>query len=344
MRRWILGGRWLLPCRSRWMRWLARPSLGLLALLAAFVAAPARADVIPIAVLSIREVDAGVFVVRWLRAPAVSQETEAYQTYDVHFPEQCTLQPPKLVCGTTGLAGSIRFAGLDYRKPGVVLRVAWLNGITEVITLTTANPEAAFSGSAGSGQSWLRVARTYIAIGIEHILVGVDHLLFVFGLIWIVRTPMMLLKTISAFTVAHSFTLAAATLGWIGVPEQPVNAAIALSIAFIGVEVVKVYRGEGGLTARYPWVVAFAFGLLHGFGFAQALTDLGLPPDRVPLALLFFNVGVEIGQVAFVLLILALMWAHRRLDATPPRWSQQIPAYLIGVLAMFWCIDRIMLF
>lgn len=316
----------------------------LLGLMPLFAAVPARADVIPIAVFSIREVDAGVFVVRWLRAPAVGQETEAYDAYDIRFPEHCKLQPPKLDCGNKGLTGGIRFNGLDYKRPGVVLRVAWLSGVTDVITLTTANPEATFSGSAGSGQSWLRVARTYVAIGIEHILIGVDHLLFVFGLIWIVRTPMALLKTISAFTVAHSITLAAATLGWIGVPEAPVNAAIALSIVFIGVEVIKVYRGEGGLTARYPWVVAFAFGLLHGLGFAQALTDLGLPPDRVPLALLCFNVGVEIGQVAFVLLVLALMWAHRRLNALPPRWSQQIPAYFIGVLAMFWCIQRISMF
>jgi len=318
--------------------------LALLALLAACAAPPARADVIPIGVFSVREVDAGVFVVRWLRAPAVAQEAEAYQSYDVRFPEHCSLQPPKLDCGKTGLAGTIRFGGLDYRKPGVVLRVSWLSGVTEVITLTTANPEASFSGTAAAGQDWTRVARTYIAVGIEHILVGVDHLLFVFGLIWIVRSPMMLFKTISAFTIAHSFTLAAATLGWIGVPEAPVNAAIALSIVFIGVEVVRVYRGEGGLTARYPWVVAFAFGLLHGLGFAQALTDLGLPPDRVPLALLFFNVGVEIGQVAFVFLVLALMWAHRRLAFCPPRWAELIPAYGIGALAMFWCIDRVAAF
>ncbi|MBK8174384.1 MAG: HupE/UreJ family protein [Rhodospirillales bacterium] len=304
----------------------------------------ARADVIPIAVLSVREVDAGVFVVRWLRAPSVSQETEAYAAYDLRFPEQCVLQPPKLACGASGLNGTIRFAGLDYKKPGVVLRVSWLSGITEILTLTTANPSVTFSGSAGSGQSWLRVARTYIDVGIEHILVGVDHLLFVFGLIWIVRSPAMLVKTISAFAVAYSVTLSAATLGWVEVPEAPVNAAIALSIVFIGVEVIKVYRGEGGLTARYPWVVAFAFGLLHGLGFAQALTRLGLPPDRIPVALLCFNVGVEIGQLGFVTLVLALMWAHRRLSACPPRWSQQIPAYLIGLLATFWCIDRVAMF
>ena len=306
--------------------------------------APTRADVIPIGVLSVREVDAGLFVVRWLRAPAVAQEADAYQAYGVRFPEQCKLQPPKLDCGPAGLAGAIRFDGLDFRKPGVVLRVSWLGGTAEVLTLTTANPEVVFSGVAGSGQSWWRVARTYVGVGIEHILLGVDHLLFVFGLIWIVRTPMMLLKTISAFTVAHSFTLAAATFGWVGVPEAPVNAAIALSIVFIGVEVIKVRRGEGGLTARYPWMVAFAFGLLHGFGFAQALTDLGLPPDRVPVALLFFNVGVEIGQVAFVLLVLALMWAHRRLQLCPPRWTERIPAYAIGTLATFWCLDRVAMF
>jgi len=317
----------------------------LLALLAVWIAIgtalPARADVIPIGVLSIREVDAGVFVVRWLSAPAVAREADAYELYDVKFPEPCTLQLPKLDCGAAGLTGTLRFGGLDYKNPGVVVRIGWLSGKTDVITLTAANPEVVFSGSTGAGQSLWRVAKTYVGIGIEHILVGVDHLLFVFGLIWIVRTPMMLLKTISAFTIAHSFTLAAATLGWVGVPEAAVNAAIALSIVFIGVEVVKVYRGEGGLTARYPWIVAFGFGLLHGFGFAQALAALGLPPDRIPAALLFFNVGVEIGQLAFVLLVLALMWAHRRLDACPPRWAELIPAYAIGGLAMFWCIERV---
>lgn len=150
--------------------------------------------------------------------------------------------------------------------------------------------------------------------GIEHILLGVDHLLFVLGLIWIVRSRWMLIKTITAFTVAHSLTLAAATFGLVGVPERPVNALIALSIVFMGVEIVKLRHGQVGLTARHPWIVAFAFGLLPGFGFATALTILGLPPGDLPLALLAFNVGVEIGQIAFVSLVLALIWAFRELQ------------------------------
>ena len=171
-------------------------------------------------------------------------------------------------------------------------------------------------------------------------LLGVDHLLFVLGLIWIVRTRWMLIKTITSFTIAHSITLAAATLGIVGVPERAVNAAIALSIVFIGVEIVKLHRGQVGLTVRHPWVVAFAFGLLHGFGFATALTALGLPPGDLPLALLSFNVGVELGQVAFVLLVLALQWALRVLTLEPPAWSRNAPAYAIGGIAAFWFIGR----
>lgn len=183
----------------------------------------------------------------------------------------------------------------------------------------------------------------YVQTGIEHILLGVDHLLFVLGLIWIVRSRWMLIKTITAFTVAHSLTLAAATFGLVGVPERPVNALIALSIVFMGVEIVKLRHGQVGLTARHPWIVAFAFGLLPGFGFATALTILGLPPGDLPLALLAFNVGVEIGQIAFVSLVLALIWAFRELQLRWSRWSESIPAYTIGGIAAFWFIDRTLL-
>lgn len=316
----------------------------LMATLVMGVASAAHAHSVPMAVLAVTEVEAGHFTVRWLNAPMLANDAEAYARLDPRFPPHCTFKPPRLDCGRQGLVGPFLAAGIDYRYPAMVLRLNWRSGATNVHTLTRASPRIVLTGSGQEAVDWGRLASTYVPIGIEHIMLGVDHLLFVLGLIWIVRTPMMLLKTISAFTIAHSLTLAAATLGWVGVPEAPVNAAIALSIAFVGVEVVKVHRGEGGLTARYPWVVAFAFGLLHGFGFARALTDLGLSASSVPVALLFFNVGVEIGQVAFVLLVLALMWAHRRLDACPPRRAELIPAYAIGSLAMFWCIDRVAAF
>jgi hypothetical protein len=187
-------------------------------------------------------------------------------------------------------------------------------------------------------QTWVELARTYVNYGIDHILLGADHLLFVLGLTWIAGGGWRLVKTITAFTVGHSASLAAAAFGLIGVPERPLNACIALSIVFVGVEIVKQQCGEVGLTARYPSAVAFTFGLVHGIGFAS----LGLERRLLPAALLFFNVGVEIGQLAFVLLVLALIWAHRRLDAVLPRWGNALPAYAIGSVSMFWFLGRLL--
>ena len=157
---------------------------------------------------------------------------------------------------------------------------------------------------------------TYIVQGIRHILFGADHMLFVLGLLLIVKDRWMLLKTVTAFTVAHSITLAIATLGYAEVPVLPLNAAIALSILFLGPEIVRSWRGETSFTIRHPWVVAFAFGLLHGFGFASALTSAGLPRHELPLALVSFNVGVELGQLGFIALILALERSFRILEDT----------------------------
>lgn len=246
-----------------------------------------------------------------------------------------------LDCGERGLVGTVTIEDLGKRYSGAIIRSTRHDAPTQSFTLTGGNPSVTFVANPGSGfAAKLAIAAAYVQIGFEHILLGVDHLLFVLGLIWIVRSRWMLIKTITAFTVAHSITLAAATVGLVGVPERAVNAAIALSIVFIGVEIVKLHRGEVGLTGRHPWVVAFAFGLLHGFGFATALTALGLPPGDLPLALLSFNVGVEIGQVGFVLFVLALQWALRILTLEPPVWSRNVPAYAIGSLATFWFIGR----
>src|SRR5262249_44035732 len=162
-----------------------------------------------------------------------------------------------------------------------------------------------------ASQDSLAVAGTYLANGIQHILLGADHLLFVFGLVLLVRNRWMLVKTVTAFTVAHSITLALAALGLAQLPVPPLNAAIALSILFLGPEIVRSWRGQSSLTIRHPWVVAFAFGLLHGFGFASALTSAGLPHQDLPLALVSFNVGVELGQLGFIAVILALEWSFR---------------------------------
>jgi hydrogenase/urease accessory protein HupE len=192
---------------------------------------------------------------------------------------------------------------------------------------------------AGSG-SLRNAALRYLGLGIEHILLGVDHLLFVLGLLLLVSGPWMLVKTITAFTVAHSITLALATLGFVAVPSPPVDAAIALSIVFLGAEILRARQGRPGLAARAPWVVAFVFGLLHGLGFAGALSQLGLPPGEIPQAMLFFNIGVEIGQLIFVAAFLALTWALRTLQVRWPRWSEPLPAYAIGTVAAFRFVER----
>ena len=181
----------------------------------------------------------------------------------------------------------------------------------------------------------------YLRLGIEHILFGIDHLLFVLALILIVKGTRRLVKTITAFTLAHSITLAAATLGWVHIPPAPVEAVIALSIIFLAVELVHFYRGEAVFSSRYPWVVSFVFGLLHGFGFAGALANVGLPPNEIPLTLFLFNVGVEIGQLMFILVVMIVIWIIRKLFKTFPEWSRWVPPYVIGSMASVWFFQRL---
>jgi len=240
--------------------------------------------------------------------------------------------------GPNGLAGKrIEFTGLQMTITDVLVRVEMLDGRKWT---TIAHPSRPWIEIAAS-QTWAGVAATYIVQGIRHISMGADHLLFLLGLLLIVKNRWMLLKTVTAFTVAHSLTLAIATLGCANAPVIPLNAAIALSILFLGPEIVRVWRGETSFTIRHPWVVAFAFGLLHGFGFAGALTSAGLPRAELPLALLTFNVGVEIGQVGFILLVLLLERSFRVLQVRWPRWVQATPGYAVGSLGAFWTIQRV---
>jgi hypothetical protein len=231
---------------------------------------------------------------------------------------------------------------LPWQRQGAMVAARWLDGTTarQYFARTGAAIEVPLAGLLAGSGSIADAARRYTRLGIEHILLGIDHLLFVFGLLLLVRGPWMLVKTITAFTLAHSITLALATLGFVHVPARPVDAAIALSIAFLAAEILRARQGRPGLTARKPWLVAFVFGLLHGLGFAGALTQLGLPPGEIPLALLFFNVGVEIGQLMFVGLVLALGWALRQLQVGWPSWAEPLPAYAIGTVAAFWLIER----
>ena len=288
-------------------------------------------------VLEFREVRPGAFVGRWTMEPTIGADR-----VDVRVPPHCFLRLPELNCSDKGLVGPITITNLGANMSAVLIKIIPISAEPRSYTITTANPVVSILGAgAPTLETWLELARTYVNYGIDHILLGADHLLFVLGLIWIVRGGWPLVRTITAFTVGHSASLAAAAFGLIGVAERPLNACIALSIVFVGVEMVREQRGESGLTARYPWTVAFAFGLVHGIGFASALAGLGIERRLLPAALLFFNIGVEVGQLAFVLLVLALIWAHRRLNAVLPRWGDLVPAYAIGSVAMFWFIGRL---
>ena len=187
-----------------------------------------------------------------------------------------------------------------------------------------------------------QVVKLYTELGIEHILIGIDHLLFVLGLLLLVNGFRLLIQTITAFTIAHSITLALSALDLVHVPQAPVEAVIALSIVFLAREYLMVLRGHDSLTARYPWLVAFTFGLLHGFGFAGVLQEIGLPQQDVPLALLTFNIGVEIGQLIFISIILIFFKIYKSLNVTTPKWLINVVPYLLGAISSFWLIERIL--
>ena len=244
----------------------------------------------------------------------------------------------RLIECSNNLAGKrIDFVGLQNTITDVLVRVQLLDSGQST---TLVHPSGA-SIQIPRAHSLTDVARAYVAYGFEHILGGIDHLLFLLGLLLIVRGKRRIVATVTAFTAAHSLTLAAATLGWVHVPQPPVEAIIALSIVFVAVEVVRGLRGHRGITARAPWLVAFCFGLLHGFGFAGALAEVGLPGNAIPTALLFFNIGVELGQLAFVAIVMAAIALLRRLSLTPHHWMRWIPPYAIGGIASFWMLERI---
>jgi hydrogenase/urease accessory protein HupE len=246
------------------------------------------------------------------------------------------------VGGLTG--GTIHIAGLSAVMTDVLVRLERLDGTTQITRLTPSAPSFVVEAAPGA----LEVARTYLALGIEHILGGIDHLLFVLALLILVKGTRRLIWTVTAFTLAHSLTLAGATLGFVHVPGPPVEAAIALSIVFVAAEIIHSRQGNAGLTEKFPWVVAFTFGLLHGFGFASALSEVGLPQTAIPIALLFFNVGVEIGQLLFIASVFAVVafarQLTRRIGMSPPMWAWRIPPYAIGSVASFWIIQRIAAF
>jgi len=302
------------------------------------------------AYLEMKETAPGQFSVLWrtpvlagMRLPLVLKMPDGVRNVKEPVTQELAdslLERRWIDAGPNGLAGKrVELAGLQFTITDALVRVELLDGRT---FQTIARPSQPWVEIAASQSSW-QVMGTYIVEGVRHILFGADHLLFVLGLLLIVKGNWMLVKTITAFTVAHSITLAIATLGYAEAPALPLNAAIALSILFLGPEIVRAWRGETSFTIRHPWVVAFAFGLLHGFGFASALTGAGLPRADLPLALLSFNIGVEAGQLGFVALILAMERSFRVLEIRWPRWVRALPGYTVGSLGAFWTIQRVAL-
>ena len=326
-------------------RW--RVALGALLMLVA-LSAPAllRAHELLPGYLELNECDGGRYQVLW-KLPLLQGNRLPIAP---RFPDTCSQQDDlrsersetawiyraSLSCSKSLSGQSIAVDGLDAFDTDVLLRFQPRTGSVETHVLKPTEPSVTVGapGQAPTGP-W-----AYLGLGIEHILLGLDHLLFILGLLLIVKERWMLLKTITAFTVAHSLTLAVATFGIATIPTAPLNAAIALSIFFLGPEIVRTWRGQSSFTIRHPWVVAFGFGLLHGFGFASGLAQLGLPRRETLLALLLFNVGVELGQLSFVLVVELLQRSFRQLEIRWPLWMRRLPGYAVGSLGAFWTLQR----
>ncbi len=325
--------------------------LVLLAGLGAFSGA-ARADELRPGYLELTEKSVGGWRIVW-KAPlrgGIMPETQPI------LPENCTLKSEmtremvplaaisrgEMACQGSVLGKQIGLSNFAAAQNDVLVRIAPLGSETLALRLTADAPVAAIpDGQNDDSVLGGNVAWTYFIIGIEHIVFGIDHLLFVLCLVLLISGKWQIVKTVTAFTIAHSITLAGVTLGWFGLPQQPVEVVIALSIIFLAVEIVKKDPDNPRLSERIPWVVAFLFGLLHGFGFAGALKEIGLPEGEVPIALLTFNLGVEAGQLVIVAVAIALLAFLRRINANMMQPSIRIASYAIGVVASLWFIERL---
>jgi hypothetical protein len=285
--------------------------------------------------LELRETSAGQFSWRcWAHgeaAPAASELTPRWQ-------EVCTNAGQTLRCGARGLVGRLSIAGVGRTHSLALIRIEWLGGASESYALSAAQPSVAVYGGPGAARSWHAVTQTYLVLGLEHIFGGLDHLAFVLSLLLLVGFQRgQLLLTISAFTLAHSLTLGASVMGWLAVRPAPVEVCIALSIVLVASEAL---RDSSSLTRRFPALVAFVFGLVHGAGFAGALREAGLPQANVPLALLAFNVGVELGQLATVLVAYVVFRASARVRHAA---ALRTPAlYALGSAAVYWSFARML--
>ncbi|RFB05141.1 HupE/UreJ family protein [Parvularcula sp. SM1705] len=298
------------------------------------------------AYLELREIELGTYDILW-KTPA---RGDLRLALNVILPDSCITTSPhrtvpveaavierwRTIC-EGGLQGqTIRIENLETSLTDVILRVEPLEGAASTLRLDGATPSLVIPQK----QSGWAVAHSYFDLGVEHILLGFDHLLFVLCLLLLVRNVRRLIGAVTAFTVAHSITLAATTLGLVHLAIGPVEALIALSIAFLAAEIIRVHKGQTGATARWPWIASFGFGLLHGFGFASVLAEIGLPGEALPVALLFFNIGVEAGQLLFVGAVLLVMLLLRQFSSRLPEWSWRAAPYTAGSIAMFWFIER----
>ena len=316
------------------------------------LAAAVHADIFRPAYLELREAGPDAsgdsrYDVTW-KVPALGESRLAVQ---VRFPPGTRSVTPQYsilvnnahlerwqIARTGGLVGqTVSIEGSASGVTDVIVRVERQDGTSQVERLVPQHLSFTVQAPTSSGE----VAWSYLVLGVQHILGGADHLLFVLALLLIVRGGRRIVATVTAFTVAHSITLVAATLGWMRVPSPPVEAMIALSIVFVAAEIVRGLGGRPGLTARAPWLVAFSFGLLHGLGFAGALAEVGLPQKAIPIALLTFNVGVEVGQLVFVAGVMVMRRLLARAPAARHAWMPWVAPYAIGALAMFWVIERI---
>jgi len=300
------------------------------------LAAPARAHEMSMAEMDVRETSPGEFLWQW---SAASDKRPMGNDLVPHWPEGCSAGPSTLRCGADGLKGTLTIDGVGKRYSAAMVKVVWRDGQSRVYTLTAGHPSVQLYGSADDRRGMSEIAWTYIILGIQHILGGIDHLLFVIALLFLVGFRRRLVGTITAFTLAHSLTLACSVFGWITLRSAPVEAVIAVSIVLVACEAL---RERDTLARRIPALVSFLFGLVHGLGFAGALSSIGLPQSHLPVALLTFNLGVEIGQLMTVLVAYAIV----RLPISQRVFERaRTPAlYGIGVVAAYWSWLRITMF
>lgn len=313
---------------NRLRSWLG----GALLLVLAAAAPTASAHEMSMAEMQLRETQRGEFLWQWM----ATEKRPAAQDLTPVWPPACAAEGNVLRCGERGLAGPLSVKGVGQRYSAAVVKVVWLDGQTRVYTLTAGQATVQLYGAADDPRGMGEIAAAYTLLGVEHILGGIDHLLFVVGLLFLVGFRRRLVWTITAFTAAHSLTLASSAMGWLTLRPAPVEATIALSIVLVAGE--ALHRRET-LARRWPAVVAFLFGLVHGLGFAGALKDIGLPQQHLLAALLSFNVGVEIGQ----LMTVGACWALWRLSARWPAAQRlrTVLLYVIGSVAACWSWLRI---